>query len=251
MIYISLRINNITLSNKPNISIPITFKENLRYFIKLHVWSRGLKEYRQIEIFLKIKELTRNGNEIVSREEKFFNRKVFEWMPESSYPVQEFTGNGYLSLEFPDFQNNTFGIDIEMIQYNHSIVTNLKIEDDKRIWILKAVENYAKDNYRKSINCICLFSEYIAEILASKRSKKKIKNFREAVNILCNMRMSRKTRINYNFLGALLWPIYYVRNQLAHPHPKIAFDKSLTEMLLENLTQIVKYLANKKIIISS
>ena len=250
MIYISLRIKNLTLNNKSNISIPITFKEYLRYFIKIHVWSKASAKYRQIEVLLRIKELIRNGNEIESIHIKFFNEKVIEWIPSLSYSDQEFTGQGSLYLEFPDSQRDTLGIDIEFIQYNHSIVHNLKIEDNKRIQILKAVESYARDKYRESINYICLFSEDIARIFASKTGKK-FKNFRGAVNILCNPEMSRKKKINYNFLGALLWPIYYVRNQQAHSHPKIAFDKSLTEMLLENLTQIVKYLANKKIFISS
>ncbi len=60
MIYIPLRIQGITVKGKPNISVPFPFKEHLKYFIKLHVWSKVKIEYRQIEVILKIKELTRN-----------------------------------------------------------------------------------------------------------------------------------------------------------------------------------------------
>ena len=54
--------------------------------------------------------------------------------------------------------------------------------------------------------------------------------------------MSAKTKINYNYLGSVLYPIYYIRNQTLHPYSKINIDESIANLLFTNLSSIVDYL---------
>ena len=58
--------------------------------------------------------------------------------------------------------------------------------------------------------------------------------------------MKKNAKINYPFIGALLWPLYYVRNQKLHPYSEIEFDKSLCITLLRNLSEIINYLSRNQ-----
>ena len=66
---------------------------------------------------------------------------------------------------------------------------------------------------------MCIFGEFIAKELANKIEKKE-RDFNGAINTLTHYNLSEKTKINYNFFGSLLAPIYFVRNQKLHPYSK-------------------------------
>ncbi len=81
----------------------------------------------------------------------------------------------------------------------------------------------------------------------AKKLKKNPKNFRAAINILVSLKMLEHTKINYNYIGSLLWPLYYVRNQKLHPYHKIEFNKYTMDLCFENLNGIIRYLSLKQI----
>lgn len=55
--------------------------------------------------------------------------------------------------------------------------------------------------------------------------------------------MSKQTKINYNYIGSLLWPLYYVRNQKLHPYHKINFNRNTADLCFTNLSEIMRYLS--------
>ncbi len=59
--------------------------------------------------------------------------------------------------------------------------------------------------------------------------------------------MTEKTKINYNYLGSVLYPLYYIRNQKLHPYSKINFDESIAELLFTNLSMIIDFLNDNRI----
>lgn len=80
-----------------------------------------------------------------------------------------------------------------------------------------------------------------------KKLKKKNLDFRTAINVITNYKMTEKTKINYNYLGSLLFPIHYIRNQKLQPYSKIEFDEFVAELLFINLSRIIDYIWENKI----
>ncbi|KKM67408.1 hypothetical protein LCGC14_1471400 [marine sediment metagenome] len=103
-----------------------------------------------------------------------------------------------------------------------------------------------QDDYENAINNICIFGEFVAKELSKKINKKNV-DFKTAMNLINNYKMKANTKINYNFLGSVLYPIYYCRNQKLHPYSKIDIDEFLAELLFTNLSSIIDYLEENKI----
>ena len=154
-----------------------------------------------------------------------------------------------LSYDFPNIIDDAllgFIIFIEIKKINNKLLDNLKVKSDKLQELYKLIDRYLNDDYIGIIADIGVFAEYIA-LEITKKINKKTFNFRTAVNNLCNYQMSKKTKINYNYLGSLLWPLYYIRNQKSHPYPLIEFNKYLSSTLFSILSEIIRYISEKGI----
>ncbi len=246
MFNISLRFYDFIATNTSPIVFPFRYRENSVNFIKIRVHPKNNTQYKQFECLLKVNEKIKDKGIIEGHPIKFFNNHVIEWM--SSLPTEQIQGEALLSLEFPNCEYKKLGVDCEIIAFSNSMMNALKIGNEKIINLKRAVELYVKDNYRDSINIIGNIGELLAKNLSLKITDN-VKNFRDALHQLSNENKTQKKKYNYAFLSSQLWPIYYVRNEQAHPNPKIYFDKSINETLLKNLEQVIKYLASNKIVI--
>jgi hypothetical protein len=246
MFNVSLRFYDFIANNTSPFVIPFRYRENSVNFIKIRVHPKNATQYIQFECLLKVNEKSKDKGIIEGYPIKFFNNDVIEWM--SSLPTEQIQGEALLSLEFPNCEYKKLGVDCEITAFSSSMMNALKIGNEKRINLRKAVELYVKDKYRDSINIIGNIGELIAKSLALKITDN-VKHFRDALNKLSNEEKTQRKKINYLFLASQLWSIYYIRNEQAHPNPKIYFDKSINRTLLKNLEQVIKYLASNKIVI--
>jgi len=154
-----------------------------------------------------------------------------------------------LSYDFPNIIDDAlygFIIFIEIKKINNELLDNLKVKSDKLHELYKLIDRFLNDDYIGIIADIGVFAEYIA-LEITKKINKKPSNFRTAVNNLCNYQISKKTKINYNYLGSLLWPLYYIRNQKSHAYPLIEFNKYLSSTLFSILSEIIRYISEKGI----
>ena len=103
------------------------------------------------------------------------------------------------------------------------------------------------ESKENSISDMSILSEYIAKEIAKKITKKEPKDFRASVNALVNKKMSGRVKINYNYIGSLLWPLYYVRNEKSHPYHRIEFDKNTSDLCFKNLSELIRYLSSNKV----
>ena len=67
------------------------------------------------------------------------------------------------------------------------------------------------------------------------------------MNALANYTPKGKTKINYNLIGNMLYPIYYFRNQASHPDPIIPLDEKIATVCVVNLSYILQYLSKNQI----
>lgn len=147
-------------------------------------------------------------------------------------------------LEFPPDTECLFFI--ELIEIEKNIIEDLNLTQTRKTELYKIIDSYLKEDYEEAINKMCIFGEFIAKELANKIEKKD-RDFNGAINTLSHYNLSEKAKINYNFFGSLLTPIYFVRNQKLHPYSKLDFDISLSEMLFINLSSIIDNLNENQI----
>lgn len=136
---------------------------------------------------------------------------------------------------------------IEIIYTKTDIINNLKTDKEKKEDLYNIIDRYIKDDFKAAISEMGILSEYIAKEVAKKFIKKKPKDFRVAINSLVNKKMSGRVKINYNYIGSLLWPLYYVRNEKSHPYHRIEFNKNTSNLCFSNLSELICYLSSNKV----
>lgn len=152
-----------------------------------------------------------------------------------------------LSYDFPEFKEDWgFITFIEIRKVNLDKVEKLKTKLEKKQEIYKIIDRYLKEDYIGALSDIGVFAEYIAFEIARKVIKKS-KNFRSAVDHLCHYKASKKTKINYNYIGSLLWPLYYVRNQKSHAYPLIELNEEVSFTIFTVFSEIIRYLSENEI----
>jgi hypothetical protein len=146
-----------------------------------------------------------------------------------------------LNYELLDYTDMTF-ILIEIFHIN-DLVECLNCAEERKEKLKIIINHYLNPSniyYDSLINEVCIYGEFIAREFAKKAKSQTFKDFKSAVDALMNHK--EKTDINYNYIGSLLYPIYYARIQKLHPYPKVEFYKSYAETLFANLSEIIIYL---------
>jgi len=190
----------------------------------------------------KVKIIDANSGKVIEKR-RFFNNTSFKFNCENATPFYEDICIISVDYEFPNFSESPFYLKIEIIEFIYKIIDALNTNPQKKNEIYELADKYLTADFKGAINEIGVIGEYIAREFAKKIHNRQVRNFRTALNILINENEIRRKRTNYLYLGSLLWPIYYIRNQKSHPYHKIEFNESTAKIAMENLSAILKYLA--------
>lgn len=149
-------------------------------------------------------------------------------------------------VEYPYKSEGYHFVDVQIYEIQVLSINNLQTSEKKKKDLFEIIDSFLNENFKNCINEISVFGEYIAREFAKKLKRETFANFGSAVNALSQHKMKKRGKINYSFIGALLWPLYYVRNQKLHPYSEIEFKKSLCITLLRNLSEIINYLSQNQ-----
>ncbi len=136
---------------------------------------------------------------------------------------------------------------IELYKINTDMVDKLKTTFVKKKEIHEIIKRYLREDYLGALSDIGILAEYIAFAFDKKLKDKNCNDFRSAVNKLCNFKPSNKTKINYNYVGSLLWPLYYVRNQKSHAYPLIELNDRVASTIFTVFSEMIRYLSVSEI----
>ncbi len=178
---------------------------------------------------------------------KFYNKACIKFKCDSNRPSKG--GNFILAsieCKIPDFTGSMNYFDFEIYAIRNAIIEKLKTNLKIKQLIYDLLDRYFNDDFDAAITKIGIIGEHIAMELV-KKTELAPSNFRDAINKLTNYPLIKQKKINYSYIGSLLWPIYYIRNEKSHPNPNIEFNKSVAEMTIKNLSTIIDYLAEAKI----
>lgn len=155
-----------------------------------------------------------------------------------------------LPIEYADILN------VKLIEINSEHLESLKLNIEKMEQVINIIEKYYNGNEMDAARDIYVYSEFIAQKLLEKIEKKKVTGmkFHNMVNKLCNVGSKNtekvKYKYNYNYLGSMLYPIYYLRNEIQHgtqQSKNIEINKNHTEIIFNLFIEILNYLAKKQI----
>jgi hypothetical protein len=149
-------------------------------------------------------------------------------------------------VEYPHKSEGYHFVNLQIYSIKVLSINNLQTSEKKKKELFEIIDHFLKENYKNCINEISVFGEYIAREFARKLKKQTFSDFGSAVDALSHHKMNKKGKVSYSFIGAMLWPLYYVRNQKLHPYSEIDFNKSLCLTLLRNLTEIINYLSQNQ-----
>lgn len=228
------------------------FSKNSIYYLKFEAFIDDVKDF---ECIVRIRDELED-QKVIERK-RFFSKASFMFKCKGATSIEiddeDIEDNEdfcliFIEYEFPNFKKSDPPryLDIEIIEFDSKIIDSMNTKPQIKEDIYDLVNKYLSDDFKGAINEIGTIGEYIAREFAEKIHNKKVGNFRTALNILTNEKKLTRKKINYFYLGSLLWPIYYIRNQKSHPYHKIEFDKSTAKIAMENLSSILNYLAKTK-----
>ncbi len=222
----------------------LPYATGVRYFIHVEIIipKDSAKKQAGCEILIE----DSNGMKIL--ETKFYN-KYKQFITTENCELDE-TPFIFATLKYKlfDFEDPVL-IFFDLFEIQDFFIDPLNCSEERKEELRSIINNYLNpvdDDYSGVIEKISIFGEYLAKEFAKKACKRQIRQYRDAVNLLCSYKMTKNTKINYPYMGSLLWSLYYVRNQKLHPYSIIQFDKRLAETLLSILTQILHYTVDKK-----
>jgi len=223
---------------------PLELELGLEYFLKV---SAGIPDDQLGDFSIgKIKIYSSEDHEIFF-EHSFYVKDNKKFKCENVKSHKDNFCCATLTYDFPKFKENWgFIVFIEIKRINNELINNLNINSDKKQELYTLIKRYLNDDFIGAITDISNFSEYIALVIANKTGKSP-SDFRSAVNILCNYDITRKSKINYNYVGSLLWPLYYIRNQKSHAYPLIEFNKYIALTTFIVFSEIIRYVSKNKI----
>ena len=226
---------------------PITLglKIDTLHYLRVKIAPFTAESKKQLECIIKIVNVSDFSQEIQHR---FFKEDVYKFLTNSFTPspyAEDFFICG-LGYNFPNYNNKPKFLSLELTYIRDDLIDNLKTSKEKKGDLYQIIDRYLNDDFKGAISDISIFGEYIAKEIA-KKTNNKIKDFRNALNILVSFNMSKQTKINYNYIGSLLWPLYYVRNQKLHPYHEINFNGNTADICFTNLSEIIRYLSENGI----
>ena len=213
---------------------------NQEYFLKMRVIEQDIS-------FPECKVIIRNGKSDILIHH-FLNKGFIKF---NTYDVSQIDSSTdacevKILVEYPHKSEGYRMVNLEIYEIQALSINNLRTSDKKKNDLIEIIDHFLKENYKNCINEISVFGEYIAREFARKLKNQTFSDFGSAVNALSQHKMKKRGKINYSFIGALLWPLYYVRNQKLHPYSAIEFNKSLCITLLRNLAEIINYLSQNQ-----
>ncbi len=149
--------------------------------------------------------------------------------------------------DFPNMDNSPTNVEIDILEIRTDLIELLNISNENKKLLFEMIDFYLKSDFKSVLNIICILSEYIARELAQKAMKVKFKDFGSAINALVHVKKKRRTKFNYIYMGSLLYPIYYIRNQKLHPYHRIEFNESKARIVLYNISEVFEHLIEKNI----
>jgi hypothetical protein len=250
VIELIFKIKDIFYSSKSKY-FPLDLEFECDYFLKAFI-EIGEEEVLDFsECFIEIINLPDPSRADEIQEEimqhKFFTNTKKKFSCEKITPYNGNACMAELFYNFPAF-NEAVGkvINIEIYQIKNEVIENLNTNPTKKHELFDIIDRFLNEDYRGALNEIAKLAEYIAYEIA-KKVKENISNLNSAVNTLCSLKGSNKEKINYKYLGSLLWPLYYIRNQQLHAYPEIEINHLVAKTAFSILSEIVRYLSKNNI----
>lgn len=225
-----------------NISTPVLLRVNMDHFIKISYIIP--EEYSQKLFSFDLLIHSLNKPQVPILQHKFVDNCFRRFNTRKAKPL---ASDLFMCGIFLTFSIELDGIIfIEVDEIKNNLINALKISHDRKDELFNLIYSFLNEEYEETINKISIFGEFVTIELASKIKNKKL-GFKNAIETLTHHKISERAKINYNYLGFLLSPIYYIRNQKLHPYSKFTFDKSIAELLFTNLSRVIEYLSMNQI----
>jgi hypothetical protein len=158
-------------------------------------------------------------------------------------PPQEFC---ILHLQILNPKEELYFVYLEKSYLDNHLIDSLKAKKENKNQLIYIGELFLQESFRPVIAEIGKFGEYLTKQFV-KKLKRRFSTFYSGVNSLANYKPKGKTKINYNFIGNMLYPICYLRNQASHPDPQIPLGKKAALVSIENLSHILRYISQNQI----
>ncbi len=230
---------NFCLEEK-NVTLATILALGFEYILKVNIVVDE-DEDKFSECDVKITNLSGKKDEIIHH--KFLNNCNLRFKCDNIIPTVENYCLCALNYTFPKYPHDPgMFIYTFILVIDNKLIDSLNTNTKRKKELYDIIDRFVKEDYKGTIGDIGIFGEYIAREFAKKAKKKKFKDFGSAVEALTHHKMSQSSKINYVYIGSLLWPLYYIRNEKLHPYQKIEFNKDLAEVTIKCLAEIIKYL---------
>ncbi len=238
----------LTLYSQNNflIIIPELIEFNLKYYIKTEIYPLD-KDIKNLHVDA-IVEIFAFGDQEPFYKKKFYNEFNDTVLRKRSNDSDIDKKSEFCMIRFKILKpkKEIYIIGFEKYSIDNHLIESLKTSKEKKNQLIYIADQYLKENYRPVIAEVGKFGEYLTKVFL-KKIKKRFSNFKSGVNSLANYIPKGKAKINYNFIGNMLYPIYYFRNQASHPDPIIPLDEKTATVCIENLSCILQYLSKSQV----
>ncbi len=239
-------IYRLTPKNRWMVAAPISFAFNNLYYLELEIFRPLDDKRKQIQGRYSIRNIYGDRKTFIN--EKFLNiikRRIVK-KEEPEKPLDMDYKVCLLGLEISDPLDTQYLIVAKMSAINKDLIDTLQTSTQRKTELIKLTQRFLTQDYQGAIKEAGIFGEYIAKEFL-KKLKKKFTNFKSAIDCLTNLPKTSRSKINYNYIGNLLHPIYYIRNEAMHPNPEISLNKNTASVVLKNLSGLIKYISINKI----
>lgn len=211
------------------------------YCLKMLIYDENV-EFPECRVRL----INYNDNKMIITH-RFFEKGFVRFKIDNITPMYEDFCMIKLYHDFPNLKIPPTYVEMEILEIRADLINPLKISEENKKQLFKMIDFYLNEDFKSALNIMSILSEFFARELAQKAKKKKFNDFGSAVEALVHIDKNRRTKINYIYLGSLLYPIYYIRNQKLHPYHQIEFDESTARMVLFNISELFKHIIEKDI----
>lgn len=239
-------IYRLTPKNRWIIAVPIEFSFNNLYYLELEINRPSDDKRKQIEGSYSIRNIYGVRKTFIN--EKFLNiikRRIVK-KEEPEKPLDMDYKVCLLGLGISDPLDTQYLIIAKMSAINKDLIDTLLTSTQRKTELIDLTHRFLTQDYQGAIKEAGIFGEYIAKELL-KKLKKQFTNFNSAVKCLTNLPKTSRSKINYNYIGNLLHPIHYIRNEAMHPNPKISLNEITASIVLKNLSGLIKYISINQI----
>ena len=223
------------------VSLTTILELGFEYILKVYILIGEESKDKFSECDVKITNLSGKKDEFFHH--KFLNNCNVRFECDNIKPIIENYCLCELFYTFPKCPHDPgILIDTNILKIDNKLIDSLVTSTNRRKELYDIIDRFVNEDYKGTVGDVGIFGEYIAREFAKKAKRKNYKDFGSAVDALTHHKMSQRSKINYVYIGSLLWPLYYIRNQKLHPYQKIEFNAELAEFTIKCLAEIIKYL---------